>query len=54
MRKADEATRKMKECEKSYETLRQSSHSEADELMVKCEELESELVVLKDFNEDQQ
>lgn len=53
MQKVDEASRRVKECEKSYETLRQSSHAEADALMVKCEELEAELVTLKDFNEDQ-
>lgn len=54
MRKLDESFRKMKQSETSMESLRQSSFEETDGLMVKCEELESELILLKDFNEDQQ
>lgn len=53
MKKADDAARRVKECETSFEVLRVSSHAEADSLMVKCEQLESELLILKDFNEDQ-
>ena len=52
-KKLDEAIRRMREAEKSLTTHRQSDGEEVDDLMTKCEALQTEIVFLKDFNEDQ-